>query len=133
MKGLLKIDCIMHRVSDLDAATNFYTEVMGLRVGWTDKEHGMVGLLFPGNNSELVIHTDLSLQNPSYSFSVNDVAEFCRKFKEKGYKIVVEPFEVRCGKYAVLEDPDGNTIEIIDLTKFGGAPKYDEGVEPPSP
>ena len=88
MKGLLKIDCIMHRVTDLDAATKFYTEVMGLRVGWTDKEHGMIGLLFPGNNSELVIHTDSSLRNPSYSFSVENVEEFCKTFKERGYMVV---------------------------------------------
>ena len=133
MKGLLKIDCIMHRVTDLDTATKFYTEVMGLRVGWTDEEHGMVGLLLPENNSELVIHTDPTLQNPSYSFSVKNVEEFCRTYKEKGYKIVVDPFDVRCGKYAVLEDPDGNTMEIVDLTKFGGTPIFDEGVEAPSP
>lgn len=132
MKGLLKIDCIMHRVTDLDATSKFYTEVMGLRVGWTDKEHEMIGLLFPGNNSELVIHTNPTLQNPSYSFSVENVEEFCKTYKEKGYKVIVEPFDVRCGKYAVLEDPDGNIMEIIDLTKFG-TPRYDEGVEPPSP
>ena len=133
MKGLLKIDAIMHRVKDLEAATKFYTEVMGLRVGWTDNENKMIGLLFPENNSELVIHTDKTLQNPTYSFSVENVEEFCKTYKEKGHTVVVEPFDVRCGKYAILQDPYGNTLEIIDLTKYGGTPRYDEGVKPPNP
>ena len=38
---------------------------------------------------------------------------------------IVESFEVRPGKYAVIEDLDGNIINIIDLTKFGNIPQYD--------
>jgi predicted enzyme related to lactoylglutathione lyase len=125
MAGLRKIDCIMMRVADLASSARFYEEVMGLRRAWTDAENQMVGFLFPGNDSELVIHTGPTQDNPSYSFSVEDVVEFCDRFRERGYKVLMEPFEVRCGMYAVLADPDGNRINIIDLTKFGGEPRYD--------
>ncbi|HEX9913432.1 MAG TPA: VOC family protein [Candidatus Bathyarchaeia archaeon] len=125
MAGLRKIDSIMMRVTDLDSSARFYEEVMGLKRAWTDKVNQMVGFLFPGNNSELVIHTNSTLSSPSYSFSVDDVVEFCERFREQGYAVLMEPFEVRCGMYAVLADPDGNRINIIDLKKFGGEPRYD--------
>jgi len=123
--GLRKIDSLTLRVTDLDASARFYEEAMGLRRAWTDAENQMVGFLFPGNDSELVIYTCPELPGPPYSFSVEDVAEFCRKYGEQGYAVLTEPFEVRCGMYAVLADPDGNRINIIDLKKFDGKPKYD--------
>jgi len=123
--GLRKIDSVMVRVTDLDSSARFYEEAMGLRRAWTDEEHQMVGFLFPGNDSELVIHTGPEPDSPPYSFSVEDVVGFCDRFRERGYKVLMEPFEVRCGMYAVLADLDGNRINIIDLTKFGGELRYD--------
>lgn len=122
MPGLRKIDCVMVRVTDLEASTRFYEEVMGLRRAWTDAENKMIGFLFPGNDSELVIHVGPTPDNPPYSSSVEGVVEFCDGFRELGYKVLMGPFEVRCGMYAVLSDPDGNRINIIDLKKFGGEP-----------
>ena len=57
MPGLRKIDSVMVRVTDLDASARFYEEVMGLKRAWTDNAKQMVGFLFPGNDSELVIYT----------------------------------------------------------------------------
>jgi len=73
-----------------------------------------------------VIHTDDGLPNPAYSFSVDDVAEFNNEYTERGYRVLEGPFDVRRGKYAVLEDLDGNRVDVIDLTGFGGKPRYDE-------
>ena len=125
MPGLRKIDSVMVRVTDLEASAKFYEEVMGLRRAWTGAENKMIGFLFPGNDSELVIHNGPGPDSPPYSFSVEDVVEFCERFREQGYAVLMEPFEVRCGMYAVLADPDGNRINIIDLKKFGGKPRYD--------
>ena len=71
-----------------------------------------------------MIHNDDSIPNPDYSFLVESVEQFCDEYRSKGYRIELEPIEVRCGRYAVLLDPEGNKIPIIDLTKFGGKPKY---------
>jgi len=126
MVALLKIDSIMFCVSDLEKSAKFYESVLGLKVGWTDKEEGMIGFLFPESDSEIVIHRDPNLPTPSFSFLVRNVEKFCDEYKRRGYRIAREPFEVRCGKFAVLADPDGNELPIIDLTKFGDKPRYDE-------
>lgn len=123
MNKLLKIDNIMYRVSDLERAEKFYTEVLGMRRVWKDKN--AIGLMFEQSDSEIVIHTNPDIPKFDYSYLVEDVVTFCNGIKEKGYKILFGPIDVRPGKYAVIGDPDENTIPIIDLTKFGGKPKYD--------
>ncbi|MCB2172106.1 VOC family protein, partial [archaeon] len=47
--GLRKIDAVLLRVKDLEETAKFYINVMGLKRGWTDNEHQMIGLLFPDN------------------------------------------------------------------------------------
>ena len=113
----------MYRVRDLDASAKFYVEVLGLKQVWKDAQ--MIGFVFPESDSEIVIHTLSDVPNPDFSFLVDDVEEFVKEFKRKGYNVCKEPFEVRPGKFAVLSDPDGNLISIIDLSKFGNRPKYD--------
>ena len=122
--GLKKIDAVLLRVSDLEKTADFYVNVLGLRRGWTDTENQMIGLLFPGNDTELVLHKNESLPDPNVSYQVDDVLEFIEQYKSKGFKVLVEPFDIRCGKCAILEDPEGHSIEIMDITKFG-EPRYD--------
>jgi predicted enzyme related to lactoylglutathione lyase len=126
MNSLLKIDSVMFYVSDLEKAAKFYEDVLGLKRVWTDKEEGMIGFVFKESDSEIVIHNDSTMTNPSFSFLVENVEEFCDEYAKKGHKLVQKPFDVRCGKLAVLADSDGNELSIIDLTKFGNKPRYDE-------
>ena len=123
MNRLKKIDAVMHRVGDIDESIRFYVDVLGLRLGWRDES--MAGLLFIGNDTELVLHTDDSLPNPNISFQVENVEDFIDEYKEMGYKVLVEPFDIRCGRCAVVSDLHGNGIEVMDLTKFGGVPRFD--------
>jgi predicted enzyme related to lactoylglutathione lyase len=125
MNQLLKIDNIMYRVSDLAKGEAFYAQILGLRKTWEDKERHMMGFTFADSDAEIVIHTNPSLPQFDYSYLVEDVESFCAEYRTQGYRVAVEPMDVRCGKYAMLSDPDGNTIPIIDLSKFGGKPRYD--------
>ncbi|MFX0173720.1 MAG: VOC family protein [Candidatus Hodarchaeota archaeon] len=84
----------MFYVEDLVKSTKFYEEVIGLKIGWKDKEEEMVGFLLPENDSELVLHRDSNLPNPAISFQVGNVEEFCTYYKEAGYKVVLEPIIV---------------------------------------
>lgn len=115
----------MFFVKDLDVSAKFYAEVMRLKQAWRDDASKMIGFVFPESDSEIVIHSDASIPNPDFSFLVENVEEFVSEFKAKGYKVCKEPFDVRPGKFAVLSDPDGNILNIIDLTKFGNKPRYD--------
>ena len=85
----------------------------------------MIGFVFPQSESEIVLHHDATIPNPDFSFLVENVETFCKDFRERGYKILHEPAEIRCAKFAVLADLDNNKIPIVDLTKFGGKPKHD--------
>lgn len=125
MNGLIKIDSIMFRVTDLDASAAFYSGVLGLQQVWRDDDRQMIGFKFPEDESEIVIHTNPDIPNPDFSVLVNDVAAFVQTYRDDGHAVLVEPFDVRTGKFAVLSDPDGNAINIIDLTGFGGRPRYD--------
>ena len=122
---LLKIDNIAIFVQDLDKASKFYEDVLGLNRVWTDSERGMRGVVFPGSDSEVVIHNDSTLPSPDFSFLVESVENSCDEFRTQGYEVLFGPVEVRCGKLATLSDPDGNKIPIIDLTKFGGKARHD--------
>lgn len=122
MKKLKKIDNIMFRVKDLETSSKFYQKEMGLKKVWEDKKEGMIGFIFPEGDSEIVIHNNVKIPNPDFSFLVDNVEEFIKTFKGK----VLMKMEVRSGKLAVLEDFDGNKIPIVDLTKFGNRPRYDE-------
>ena len=42
---LRKIDCVMIRVDDVEAAAAYYTEVFGLRPNWSGDDS--IGLVFP--------------------------------------------------------------------------------------
>ena len=125
MHKLLRIDNIMYRVSDLAKGEEFYAHVLGLRKMWEDKERHMMGFTFADSDAEIVIHANPFLPQFDYSYLVEDVEGFCTEYRMKGYRVAVEPIEVRCGQYAILSDPDGNAIPIIDLSKFGGKPRYD--------
>jgi predicted enzyme related to lactoylglutathione lyase len=123
--ALRKVDAVMHLVDDVYEAAEFYEKVLGLKRGWTDDENKMIGLLFPGNDTEIVLHMNKYLPNPNVSFQVVDVMDFVSEYKAKGYKVLVEPFDIRCGMCAILQDPYGNGLEIMDITKFGGTPRFD--------
>jgi predicted enzyme related to lactoylglutathione lyase len=118
MAGLRKVDNVMYRVADLEEAARFYEGVLGLKRLWSDEAAGQMGFVFPESGSEIVIHNDPGIPNPDFSFLVDDVVAFCEDYKRQGCAVTREPFEVRCGRFAVLEDPDGNLISIVDLTRF---------------
>jgi len=123
MAKLLKIDNIMFYVKDLEKAAKFYEESFGLKRAWRDDKKKMIGFIFDQSDSEIVLHNDDSLPNPDFSFLVENVEDFCKTYEASGGKVTAKPFDVRCGKFAILSDFDGNKIPVIDLTKFGGKPQ----------
>ena len=125
MNNLQKIDNILYRVSDLKKAEEFYSNVLGLKKAWHDAESQMMGFVFEQSDSEIVIHTNPHVPKFDFSYLVEDVVAFCIQAETNGATIIVKPLEVRSGKYAVVSDPDGNVIPVIDLTKFGGKAVYD--------
>jgi lactoylglutathione lyase len=112
---LRKIDCVMTRVDDLAVAEAFYTRVFGLTPLWRDKS--AVGLSMPDTDAEIVLHTmDLPPDLTVY-YLVDDVRSAVAAYTVEGGTVRTPPFDVAVGQCAVLEDPFGNAVCVIDLTR----------------
>src|SRR5438132_924886 len=99
---LRKVDCITYCVADLARAERFYRETLGLVVSWRDEARRMVGLRMPESEAEVVLHDDATIPNPDLAFLVDDVAADCVELRADGHRVLKGPFDVRCGKMAVL-------------------------------
>lgn len=107
-----KIDCLMLKVADLDAALGFYSETLGHRLLWRSPE--AAGLGMPGTDTELVPHTDLG---PEVDLLVESVDAALERFVEAGGTIIKKPFDIPIGRCAVVRDPFGNALVMLDQTK----------------
>jgi len=113
---LRKIDCVMIYVEDLEAAVSYYAEVFGLRPLWRDDQS--VGLGMPETDAEIVLHTDPALPSKvEVHYLVDDVVRAVETLAQKGGRTLAEPFDIAIGKCAVIEDPFGTRLCILDMTK----------------
>jgi lactoylglutathione lyase len=112
---LRKVDCVMVRVDDLEAAAAFYARAFGLRRLWRDESS--VGMGMPETDAEIVLHTmDIPAEESLY-YLVDDVLAAVSAYQREGCVIRKPPFDIAIGKCAVLEDPFGNTVGILDMSK----------------
>ena len=114
MNMLRKIDCVMVYVPDLDAAVRYYTDVFGLRQLWRDGASAGMGM--PETDAEIVLHTDSNIPKEAH-YLVDDVVAAVESFAAKGCTIIEPPFDVVIGKCAVIQDPFGVVLCLIDMTK----------------
>jgi catechol 2,3-dioxygenase-like lactoylglutathione lyase family enzyme len=103
---LLRIDCVMFRVANIDPALAFYRDVMGLVPRW--REGNMAGLDFlHTRGTELVLHTDPNIPEVDVNYAVEDVAAALPTLMEAGCRVVAGPFPIAIGNCAVITDPFG--------------------------
>ena len=113
---LQRIDCVMFRVDDIDSAVAFYRDVMGLVPRW--REGNQAGLEFPGNpGAELVLHSDPDIPAFDVNYEVEDVTTALPALVEAGCRVVTGPFPIAIGNCAVITDPFGNSLTLVDMTK----------------
>jgi len=113
---LRKIDCIMIRVRDVQAAANYYAKVFGLRPQWSGDDS--VGLVFPETDAEIVLHAKPDIPSSvEVHYLVDDVVTAVADYAAQGCKVLVPPFDITIGKCAVIKDPFGTRLCILDMTK----------------
>ena len=116
-----KIDCVMIRVDDVSSAEKFYADVFGLKPLWRDGS--AVGMGMPETDAEVVLHNNPAIPNKvEVHYLVDDVVAV-KSYAEKGCRVLEPPFDVLIGKCAVIQDPFGTTICILDLGS-GRSPNY---------
>jgi glyoxylase I family protein len=113
---LRKIDCVMVKVENLDAAGRFYERVLGLTPRWSNTHSLALGMRDCG--AEIVLHDDPHIPREcNVHYLVDDVKEAAAKLSSAGCSVMVAPFEVRIGRCAVLRDPFENLLNLIDMSK----------------
>jgi lactoylglutathione lyase len=126
-----KLDNLLLRVADLDAAIAFYRDRLGHRVLWRSGE--AVGFALPDTDAELVVHLHIG---PETDVVVEDVDRAFALFLSAGGEAVEPPFDIAIGRCARVRDPFGNLLVILDNSKGRVATDADGrviGVKPPSP
>lgn len=107
---LKKVDAVLVKVPSIEQGLDFYREQLGMQTRWKKEDMAAVYL----GDTELVLSTKL---NPETDFLVDSVEHAVGVFERAGGKIVVAPEDLPVGKVAVVEDPFGNKLTLVDLSK----------------
>jgi lactoylglutathione lyase len=115
-----RIGAVILLVSDMKRSIRFYRDVLNMHMkekskDWVEfSERGTVLALhpakkkrFPKSNSMLV------------GFSVSDFDDVCNGLKKKKVKFYKKPRDEPFGKHAIIQDPDGHLISIMQMPQEG--------------
>ena len=108
-----RVDAVAVPVPDLEAGLRFYRDALGHRLKWRNDAVGQAGLELPDGDSELVLTTRQSFQPNWLVDSVDDAVELLTRH---GSDLVAAPLDIPVGRAAVVRDPFGNTLVLVDLS-----------------
>ena len=109
-----RVDAVTVPVPDLEAGLHFYGRALGHRLKWRNDAVGQAGLELPDGDTELVLATRQGYQPNWLVDSVDDAVELLARH---GGGLVAAPFDIPVGRAAVVRDPFGNTLVLVDLSK----------------
>ncbi|MBM7788344.1 VOC family protein [Tenggerimyces flavus] len=108
-----KVDAVTVPVPDLDSGLAFYRDVLGHALIWRNDELGQVALRLPESDAELVLSTGLTYEP---NWLVDSADEAARTIVEAGGRLR-ETFDIPVGRIAVVDDPFGTKLVLVDLSK----------------
>ena len=91
----------------------FYRDLLGHQLIWRTQDS--VGLRMPEGETEIVLHTDK--QAPEIDVKVRSADSAAEQIQAAGGKVIASPFDIRIGRCAVVEDPWGNQLVLLDMSK----------------
>jgi hypothetical protein len=94
----------------LDEAIEFYGR-LGRELVW--RRPTQAGLRLPDSDAEIVVQTEHREQE--IDFLVNDADVAADEFARTGGRVMGGPFDIEVGRCAVVEDPFGNRLVLLDL------------------
>ena len=113
MPLIRKVDCVRLFVPDLEAGLAFYRDKLGHELIW--RTATAAGLRLPETDAELVIQTEE--QRQEIDFLVDSADEAARFMEQAGGAVIVPPFDIQIGRCVVVEDPWGNPLVLLDVSK----------------
>ena len=111
---LRRIDAVTVPVPDLDAGLDVSRDRLGHEMLWRNDAIGQAGLGLPGSDSEIVLATR---QKYEPNWLVSSAGEAAEVIVAAGGRVVAGPEEIAVGKLVVTEDPFGNVLVLLDLSK----------------
>ncbi|HUE75956.1 MAG TPA: VOC family protein [Chloroflexota bacterium] len=108
-----KIDCLQIPVSDLEAGLAFYRDRLGHELIW--RTETSAGLRIPGSDSEIVVQTERP--EPEANLTVASADDAAATIRQAGGRVIARPFDIPIGRCAVVEDPWGNRLVLLDTSK----------------
>jgi predicted enzyme related to lactoylglutathione lyase len=112
MEPLLRqVDCVQIPVPDLDAGLRFYRDGLGLELKWRHATQAGLRL----GDTELVLQTERP--DLETDFLVDSAEEAVRRVEAAGGTVLSGPDDIPVGRVAVVSDPFGNPLVLLDLSK----------------
>ena len=117
MQMFNKIGAVILLVSDMKKSIKFYKDTLGLPIktksaDWTEFfSDGTVLALHPAKKKYKL----RAGPNMLIGFMVNDLDDLIKQLKKKKVKFFKKPKEEPFGKHAIILDPDGHLISIVQL------------------
>ena len=111
---LRKVDAVSVPVPDLASGIAFYSTRLGHKVLWRKDVVGQAGLALPDSDTEIVL-TVVHGYEPNWL--VESVDDAVLDVVEGGGTVIVEPADIPVGRLAVVADPFGNVLALVDLSK----------------
>jgi catechol 2,3-dioxygenase-like lactoylglutathione lyase family enzyme len=109
---LKKVDRILLRVPQLEAAVKYYRDVLGMTV--TRQAGNIASLKLAEQETELVLHDDPDLPAEALYYLVDDVRDIYRRREALRLKFAGPPIQVSKGFRATAKDPFGNVLLLLD-------------------
>ncbi len=106
------IDAITIPVPGLDEGLAFYQERLGHQLLWRNDAVGQAGLALPDSDVEVVLTTRQPME-PNWLVDSLDTA--VRDLVQGGARVAAEPTSIPVGRVAVVIDPFGNPLVLVEL------------------
>lgn len=107
------VDAVTVAVPDLDAGLRFYADELGHQLLWRHDEIGQAGLRLPDSETEIVLSTRTAY---APNWLVTSVDEAVADIVAAGGRVVVGSVAIPVGRLAVVADPFGNELVLLDLS-----------------
>lgn len=127
-----KIGAVILLVGDLKQSIEFYRDILGMQL----KQESEDWVEFSkGSSTVLALHPARKSRSKKtqkragmlVGFNVSDLQDVCSELENKKVKFYKKQTEEAFGKHAIIEDPDGHLISLVELSskdEFSQIPYY---------
>ncbi len=112
-----KLGLIMVVVKKLDRSVAFYRDVLGLKFvmqqpKWAQFDCGNIQIGLHPEGEEVKVSPTTGMSIGVY---VDDIMRAASELKRRGGRLQIEPRTEPFGRWALLQDPDGYNVQVVEL------------------